>query len=143
MPNSEKHTRLADEAATLEFGRQLAERTVPGSVIYLRGELGAGKTTLVRGFLRALGYSGPVKSPTYTLLESYELDALHVLHMDLYRLNDPEEWSFLGVDAYFADPKLVALIEWPEQAEALLPAPTVDITLRHCAEGRDVVLSFP
>lgn len=132
---------LPDEQATLNFGGDLAGRVKPGDVIYLHGPLGAGKTTLVRGFLRALGHKGPVKSPTYTILETYEFDQLHIVHMDLYRLADPEELSFLGLEDYFSDPKMVALIEWPENAANLMPDATCDITLEHLVEGgRRIVL---
>src|SRR5512147_3130289 len=87
---------LADEAATLAFGAQLAQGLAPGLSFYLEGDLGAGKTTLVRGVLRALGYGGRVKSPTYTLAESYSLPAFELYHFDLYRMHDPREWLGAG-----------------------------------------------
>ena len=103
---------LADEAATLAFGAQLARELVPGLTFYLEGDLGAGKTTLVRGLLRALGYAGRVKSPTYTLAETYSLPAFELYHYDLYRMHDPREW----LDAGFRDViggQAVSLIYWP------------------------------
>ncbi len=128
---------LADEAATLAFGAQLAGQVVPGMTFYLEGDLGAGKTTLVRGLLRALGYAGRVKSPTYTLAEIYDLPAFALYHFDLYRMHDPREWldaGFRDID----DGRAVSLIEWPEKAAGWLPAADVIIHLRICDHGRDV-----
>jgi tRNA threonylcarbamoyladenosine biosynthesis protein TsaE len=120
---------LADEAATLAFGAQLAQALSPGMTVYLEGDLGAGKTTLVRGVLRGLGYGGRVKSPTYTLAETYGLPAFELYHYDLYRMHDPREW----LDAGFrdsSDGRTVSLIEWPEKAAGWLPPPDVVIRLR-------------
>jgi tRNA threonylcarbamoyladenosine biosynthesis protein TsaE len=127
---------LPDEAATLAFGACLARELVPGMTFYLEGDLGAGKTTLVRGLLRALGYAGRVKSPTYTLAESYSLPAFELYHFDLYRLHDPREW----LDAGFRDVsgQAVSLIEWPEKAAGWLPAPDVIIRLLIDDDSRDV-----
>lgn len=127
---------LPDEAATLAFGARLARELVPGMTFYLEGDLGAGKTTLVRGLLRALGYAGRVKSPTYTLAESYSLPAFELYHFDLYRLHDPREW----LDAGFRDVsgQAVSLIEWPEKAAGWLPAPDVIIRLLIDDDSRDV-----
>jgi tRNA threonylcarbamoyladenosine biosynthesis protein TsaE len=127
---------LADEAATLAFGAQLARELKAGMTFYLEGDLGAGKTTLVRGLLRALGHGGRVKSPTYTLAESYSLPAFELYHFDLYRLHDPREW----LDAGFrdvADGQVVTLIEWPEKAAGWLPEPDVVIHLRINDDSRD------
>ncbi|NWG39043.1 MAG: tRNA (adenosine(37)-N6)-threonylcarbamoyltransferase complex ATPase subunit type 1 TsaE [Hydrogenophilaceae bacterium] len=126
---------LPDEAATLALGARLANRLMPGMVVYLKGNLGAGKTTLVRGILRALGYAGRVKSPTYTLLESYVLSKLTLQHYDLYRMIDPREW----LDAGFRDDcnaATLCLVEWPEKAEGLLPKPDLVIRLDMAGEGR-------
>lgn len=127
---------LADEAATLAFGAQLAQGLQAGMTFYLEGDLGAGKTTLVRGLLRALGYGGRVKSPTYTLAEIYSLPAFELYHFDLYRLHDPREW----LDAGFrdiSDGQAVSLIEWPEKAAGWLPAPDVVIRLQISDDSRD------
>lgn len=111
---------LADEAATLDLGRALAAVLTPGLVIYLRGDLGAGKTTLVRGLLRGLGHTKPVKSPTYTLVELYVISGYILYHFDFYRFNQPEEWWEAGLDEYFNQAS-ICLVEWPEKAGGLLP----------------------
>lgn len=126
---------LPDEAATLALGARLAKVLKPGWVVYLRGDLGAGKTTLVRGILRALGYVGRVKSPTYTLVESYELSRFILQHYDLYRMIDPREW----LDAGFRDDcnaGTLCLVEWPEKARGLLPRPDLEIRLEMAGAGR-------
>lgn len=128
---------LADEAATLAFGAQLARELRPGLTLYLEGDLGAGKTTLVRGMLRRLGYNGRVKSPTYTLAETYSLPAFELYHFDLYRMHDPREW----LDAGFrdvSDGHAVSLIEWPDKAAGWLPPPDVIIRLRVADEAREI-----
>lgn len=127
---------LADEEATDELARRLSDCIQPGMVIYLHGDLGAGKTTLVRDILRALGYRGRVKSPTYTLLESYHLAAgLNICHFDLYRLRDEEEWDTAGFRDEF-DGHNIFFIEWPERAEGLLPQADLKIILEILAHGR-------
>ena len=128
-------TILPDENATLALGAALARGLEPGLTIFLHGELGAGKTTLVRGALRALGHAGPVKSPTYTLVELYTVSRLYLHHFDFYRFHDPREW----IDAGFRDTfngLNVSLVEWPEKAEGLLPPADVDITLDFQDAGR-------
>ena len=126
---------LDSPQATEQFGARLANLAKPGSVLYLRGDLGTGKTTLVRGFLRSLGHSGAVKSPSYTLLETYELANRLVLHCDLYRLADAEELEFLGLRD-FLDDKTVLLVEWPERGAALLPPADLEISLAYSDRGR-------
>ena len=133
------NTHLADEAATLALGAALAQSLEPGLSIHLRGELGAGKTTLVRGILRALGHPGPVKSPTYTLVELYEVSRLVLHHFDFYRFHEPREWSDAGFRESF-NGRNVSLIEWPEKAGGLLPPPDVEIVLESSGEGRNVSL---
>jgi tRNA threonylcarbamoyladenosine biosynthesis protein TsaE len=132
-------TRLADEAATLALGAALGAALEPGLTIHLRGELGAGKTTLVRGALRGLGWQGPVKSPTYTLLELYEVSRLLLHHFDFYRFHDPQEWSDAGFRESF-NGRNVSLIEWPEKAGDRLPLPDVDIVLESSGDGRNASL---
>lgn len=136
---------LADEAATIDFGAAIAEVIVPDLTIYLHGDLGAGKTTLVRGLLRGLGYVGRVKSPTYTLVEPYEmLDShsaqLDLYHFDLYRFNDDEEWEAAGFRDHF-NSRSVCLIEWPEKAARVLPEPDIEISFTIRETGRSVCVS--
>ena len=123
---------LCDEAATERFGAELLpllqQKFPAGAVIFLHGDLGAGKTTFVRGILRGLGFQGAVKSPTYTLMEPYLLDELEVYHFDLYRLHSPQELEFVGFDEILSGPGL-ELFEWPQQGQSWLPDPDVDIQL--------------
>lgn len=128
---------LADEAATLAMGADIAPHLRGGMTLYLEGDLGAGKTTLVRGLLRALGYAGRVKSPTYTLTEIYSLPDFELYHFDLYRMHDPREWLDAGFREV-ASVNTVSLVEWPEKAAGLLPPPDVRIQLRVCDVGREV-----
>ncbi|TJY60930.1 tRNA (adenosine(37)-N6)-threonylcarbamoyltransferase complex ATPase subunit type 1 TsaE [Sinimarinibacterium sp. CAU 1509] len=132
---------LADAAETERLGAVVAAalRAAPVGVIELRGPLGAGKTTFARGLLHALGVEGIVRSPTYTLMEPYVLAAGTVLHMDLYRLVDPEEWWQLGTDSYPPEQTLW-LVEWPEQAGGLLPAARLSIELAHRGGARGAEL---
>ena len=120
---------LADEAATTALGARLAALLQPGMVVWLEGDLGAGKTTLVRGLLRAAGESGPVKSPTYTMLEVHPLSGLHFYHFDFYRFNQAEEYLDAGLDEYFSGDG-VCLVEWPDKAAPYLPAADMRIELR-------------
>ena len=117
------------------LGGHLARRCRGGAVIYLRGELGAGKTTLVRGFLRQLGFDGAVKSPTYTLIEAYELDTLTLYHLDLYRVNDPDELEYVGVRELLI-PTSLMLIEWPDYGKGVIPAADIVVTLTYAGAAR-------
>ena len=133
------NTYLPDEAATLALGAALARCLEPGLVVYLHGELGAGKTTLVRGVLRGLGHGGRVKSPTYALVEVYEVSRLELHHFDFYRFHDPREWIDAGFRESF-NGRIVSLIEWPEKAGDLLPPADLRITLTSSRDGRNASL---
>ena len=131
---------LKDSAATEAAGAALGQVLPAGDrVIYLRGDLGAGKTTLVRGLLQALGHPGRVPSPTYTLVEPYELGAHSLRHLDLYRLADPEELAFLGV----RDMSGILLVEWPEKGARFLPPPDLICSLVVAEGGRSLVTEAP
>ncbi len=117
---------LPDEAATAALGRELALLLVPGTVLWLEGDLGAGKTTLARAMLRALGHVGPVKSPTYSLVEVYLVSSIYWYHFDFYRFNYPEEFEDAGLGEYFRD-DAVCLVEWPKKAAGHVPP--ADLTL--------------
>lgn len=125
---------LVDADATEALGAQLAQAVTPG-IIYLNGDLGAGKTTLARGLLRALGHSGKVRSPTYTLVEPYTLAACQVYHLDLYRLADAEELEWLGLRDMLADNALL-LVEWPARGSGYLPPADLSIDLEISGNGR-------
>lgn len=139
---------LPDEDATIALARDLAELVcgrVPGGApaggrIHLRGELGAGKTTLARGLLRAAGVTGRIKSPSYTLLESYNVSNLYFYHLDFYRFSNAHEWRDAGFGELL-DARAVVLIEWPEQAGTRLPPPDLDIRLDYAGTGRRAFLS--
>ena len=126
---------LPDAEATERLGASLAAGIAPGRVLHLKGELGSGKTTLVRGLLHALGYPGRVGSPTYTLVEPYELSSLHFYHFDFYRLRDATEWLSSGFREYF-NPGSVCVVEWPERAGPALPPPDLLISLEHAGAAR-------
>jgi tRNA threonylcarbamoyladenosine biosynthesis protein TsaE len=126
---------LPDEAATQLLGQLLAPAVRPGMVIFLEGDLGAGKTTLVRALIRALGYQGPVKSPTYSLVEVYVISSLYLYHFDFYRFELPEEFLDAGFEEYFND-NTVCLVEWPERARGCVPAPDLRLRLGHADSGR-------
>ncbi|MEM6998560.1 MAG: tRNA (adenosine(37)-N6)-threonylcarbamoyltransferase complex ATPase subunit type 1 TsaE [Pseudomonadota bacterium] len=128
---------LENESETVALGEKLASAICGGEIVYLSGELGAGKTTLVRGFLNALGHAGNVKSPTYTLVEPYSIKGLNIYHFDLYRINDPEELEAIGIRDY-CDESSVCLYEWPEQGGNVLPDADVILSLSHSETGRDV-----
>ncbi len=126
---------LDSAAATEKLGSRLASVLAPGCVLYLRGDLGAGKTTLARGLLRGLGHRGTVKSPTFTLVEPYQLEEWRLFHWDLYRLADPEELEYLGLRDQL-DGEAALLIEWPERGRGELPAADLDVALSYAGEGR-------
>lgn len=135
---------LPDAEATAALGAALARALtpLPGAVLYLRGDLGAGKTTLARGLLRALGVRGSIRSPTYTLVEPYSAEGHEILHLDLYRLRDPHELYNLGLDDHPPAASLW-LVEWPEKAANLLPAADVSVELALSNNGREAEVAWP
>ncbi|XOV86046.1 MAG: tRNA (adenosine(37)-N6)-threonylcarbamoyltransferase complex ATPase subunit type 1 TsaE [Pseudomonadota bacterium] len=131
---------LTCEEATLAAAARLAPLLTEGAVVFLSGELGAGKTTFSRGILRGLGHTGAVKSPTFTLVEPYDLGQFAVYHFDLYRLGDPEELEYIGFQDYFESPGL-CIVEWPERGEDKLPTPDIIIRLEVDGGGRRLSLA--
>ena len=122
-----------------KLGGDIAQARRKGGVIYLQGELGAGKTTLARGVVRAFGVTGPVKSPSYTLVESYTTPSICIYHLDLYRLQDPEELEYIGIRDFF-DEKALFLIEWPERGNTAIPSADLIVSIDVLAFGRLVTL---
>lgn len=130
---------IPDSMAMESLGAELASCASGGLVVHLSGELGAGKTTLVRGILRGLGHVGSVRSPTYTLVEPYEFPDRRVYHLDLYRLGDPEELEWIGIrDLLDADS--LAFIEWPERGTGVLPPADLGVEIDYTENGRQVTL---
>ena len=132
----------ANEAGTLALGAELAELFADGGIVYLSGDLGAGKTTLVRGLLRALGFSGRVKSPSYGLIESYTIGDQEIHHLDLYRLSHGEEIEYLGLEDLLTDGSLL-LVEWPERGQGWLPAADWRIRIDDRAGGGRIIRIAP
>jgi len=130
---------LKDESETLRFAESMANHLHPGMNLYLKGELGVGKTTFVRGLLRGLSYRDKVKSPTYTLVEPYSFDKFTIYHFDLYRFKDEIEWDDAGFREYFNNSS-ICLVEWPEKAGHILPDPDILIELSHASHGRHLHL---
>ena len=130
---------LASEPDTLALGAEVAPWLHGGMVVYLSGELGAGKTTLARGILRALGHSERVKSPSFALVEPYKLSKLYLYHFDFYRFTDPRELEEAGFREYF-NPDAVCLVEWPENAIGILPAADLTIRIAMAGTGRHVAI---
>lgn len=126
---------------TERFGAELWKLLPEKCLIFLQGQLGAGKTTLVRGFLRAAGFSGAVKSPTYTLAEEYLVNHRKIVHFDLYRLTDPEELEWIGIRDYF-NQNGICFVEWPEQGKGFLPEPDGVIILTNEGLGRLLIMEI-
>lgn len=130
---------LATENDMLAFGARFAAAIEGGAIIFLNGSLGAGKTTFTRGFLRHLGYTAKVKSPTYTLVEPYDIDGRMIFHFDLYRLDNPGELEFIGIQDYFTS-DAICIVEWPDKGFPLLPAPDLVCDIIFNKTGRDIVI---
>ena len=130
---------IAAEDEMVKFGQSVACRLTKPCVMTIAGELGAGKSVFARAIIRALGHEGAVKSPTYTLVETYSTNGWRIAHLDLYRLNDPEELHYLAFDDIVANCDLI-IIEWPEKAGELLPKTTVAVTIEYLKHGRQVTI---
>lgn len=131
---------LDNEAATLACGDKFSHIVACGLVVYLHGDLGAGKTTFVRGVLHGLGHVGKVKSPTYTLVEPYTIFNYNIYHFDLYRFTDEEDWEAAGFREYF-NAQSICMIEWPERAANVLPEPDIHVHLSHYQNARKIQFS--
>jgi tRNA threonylcarbamoyladenosine biosynthesis protein TsaE len=140
LPDNTRHRELVDEAATTALGRQFAGALQGGGlVVYLHGDLGAGKTSFARALLGALNVGERIKSPTYSLVEGYEAQGRPAWHLDLYRIADPGELEWLGLDA-LADPAALVLVEWPERGRGALPAADMVIDMAYAGAGRQATL---
>lgn len=137
MQDSFVKLKIPTEAAMLAFGGKLAAACGESAIIFLHGELGAGKTTFTRGFISGLGYTGHVKSPTYTLVEPYQFAHHTIYHFDFYRLRDPHELEYMGIQDYFS-PQAICIIEWPEYGAERLPSPDLSCYIEQVQSGREV-----
>ena len=126
--------RIKNEEQMLEVGAAFASKLDKGALIYLIGDLGAGKTTFVRGLLKGLGHTGSVKSPTYNIVEHYELAGQQLYHFDLYRVNDAEELEYMGIRDYLIDDS-IAFVEWPDKGEGVLPM--ADVVIQFDIDGSE------
>lgn len=131
---------LENLLATEQFAAKLSLALSKGAIIFLQGDLGAGKTTLVRSLITSLGFNGVVKSPTYTLVESYEINSLIIHHFDLYRLSDPSELEFIGIREYL-DNNAVCLFEWPLKGEGFIPPPDLEISIKGQGNSRQLLIN--
>lgn len=137
--NTEAEMLCLGEHVSEVLRKQILSGVEPSCIVYLRGDLGVGKTTLVKGIVRGLGYDGVVTSPTYTLVENYSFAELNVFHFDLYRLKSAEELEFLGLRDMLVEPVLV-LVEWPENGESALPVACYEINFKMSENGRELTL---
>lgn len=137
MTDTPWQLRVATAGAMEDLGVAMAPYCGAVRRIYFHGDLGSGKTTLIRGLLHGLGFGGAVRSPTFTLVEPYTMDEREIFHFDLYRLNDAEELEFIGAREYLQGEGL-CLVEWAERGKGFLPAPDVDVMIRKVEEGREV-----
>ena len=142
MINNETHNLhiAADEQSMIILGKEISQTLKKGDVVYLHGDLGAGKTTLTKGILQGLGFTGSVKSPTYTLVETYPINGITLQHFDLYRLSDPEELEWIGIRDYFNN-DTISLIEWPQKGGDFLPRPSKEIHIEYASIGRTIKIS--
>jgi tRNA threonylcarbamoyladenosine biosynthesis protein TsaE len=131
------HVFLKNETATYELGKKIAQIIHNPANIYLTGELGAGKSTFARGLIQGLGYEGKVKSPSYALIEPYEVHGIQIFHFDFYRIHDRQELAVLGIEEYFYQ-QAICVVEWPEKAENLLPAADLFLAFKTLENGREI-----
>ncbi len=132
---------IKSEQEMMSLGGKIADAFPQGGLVFLNGDLGAGKTTLARGLLRHLGFDGTVKSPTYTLVEPYLINGREIYHFDLYRLADPEELEYMGIRDYLSSDAL-CLVEWPEKAQGFLPQEDLNVLIQYAEEMRHIHLIF-